>query len=514
MVTLKSYHGIVVLSLLTGCGSLAKAQEITPPIPPKTQDTPVPPPVQISPPPTPDTDAPVRPITAEEAARIALRRQPSLIEARAGIEAAQGRVQQVRSGLLPTLNLSTGYTNLTAISGSGAGGNTNTVNSGSGTGTGTGTGNTGNTGNNGGNGGTNGNGTGTGTGTTTTTTGNSSNNGFGFAGFNASATIRQLIFDFNRTRDLVRQSEAFTRAAQQNYTRAQYDLVLQVKQAFYTLQQNTRLVAVNESNLKNRQSQLALAQARLNSGLGLPSDVATAQTAVAEAVTALVQARANAEIARVNLAALLGIDPRTPIQPAETGETPTDVADVNALVTSALQNRPELRQAQENVQANQFGVRAARNTNAPVIFGNVGVSSRGSGIPPQDSSLILGVTLAFSPFDGGLTAGRVKEARAGLETAQAQLAAAQINVVSDVTQAYVNLQTAEQRLAAANSGVVNAEEGVRIAEGRYRTGLGLFLDIINAQAQLLTARTTQQNARAAVEQARAALLRAVGTPPR
>jgi outer membrane protein len=502
--TLRSYQQFIIgIGLGLIVMPCAGQEPQTPPIPPKTQDTPVPAPVQIPTPPTPDAEVPLRPLTAEEAARIALRRQPSLLEARAGITAAQGRVQQARSGLLPSLNINTGYTNLTTISGGGAVGNFNIGNPNN---PGTGTGNNGGTdpnGNNGNNGNNGGDGTNTGN-------QNNFNNGFGFAGFNASATVRQLIFDFNRTRDLVRQSEAFTRAAQQNLTRTQNDLVLQVKQAFYTYQQNTRLVGVNEANLQNRQSQLALAQARLNSGLGLPSDVATAQTAVAEAVTALVQARANADIARVTLAALLGIDPRTPLLPAETGETPPTAADVNALVTVALQNRPEVRQAQEIIAANELGVRAARNTNAPVIFGSVGLNSRGSALPPQDSSLIIGASIAFSPFDGGLTAGRVKEARANLEIAQAQLASAQLAVVSDVTQAFVNLRTAEQRVAAADSGVVNAEEGVRIAEGRYRTGLGLFLDIINAQAQLFTARTTQENARANVEQARAALARAIG----
>ena len=66
--------------------------------------------------------------------------------------------------------------------------------------------------------------------------------------------------------------------------------------------------------------------------------------------------------------------------------------------------------------------------------------------------------------------------------------------------------------ALAEADVANATEGVRIATGRYSTGLGLFLDIITAQAFLLTARTNLVNTQNAVEQYRATLNHALGAP--
>jgi outer membrane protein len=482
----------------------APATQQTPPISPKTQETPIPSVIEIPAPPLP-ADVPNRPLTAAEAARIALRRQPDVDVARAGIAAAHGRTQQTRAGLLPTLNVNGGYTNVSILSGRGgaviaSSGSTTGGGSTGGTtgGTGTGEGTTGGT--------TSGSGSTGGTGTSSTTSTTQS------TGFTATATLRQLLFDFNHTRDLVRQSEALERAAAQNLTRVQEDLVFQVKQAFYQYVQNTRLVAVNEGNLTNRQSQLALARARLNSGLGLPADMVTAETAVSEAVLNLNVARNAASLARVNLAALMGIDPRTPLQANETGEPAFPSDDVNALVNTALRQRPEVLQALATVQANQSGVSAARTTNAPVVSGSLGLSSRGADFPPRDDSFIVGASVSFNPFDGGLTAGRVREARANLQAAQAQLQSAQLTVTSDVAQAYFNLRTAEQRVLTADIEVANATEGVRIAQGRYTSGLGQFLDIINAQAQLLTASTNRVNAQFAVDQARAAIARAIGSP--
>ena len=329
------------------------------------------------------------------------------------------------------------------------------------------------------------------------------------------ATLRQLIFDFNHTLDLVRQSSQLERAATQNLSRVQSDTVLEVKQAFYLLVQDQQQVQVQQLEVTNRQSQLDLARARFNVGLGLPIDIVNAQTAKAEAILGLNQAQANAEQARINLALLMGIDPRTPLLTAESGEAPSPATDINALAQIALRQRPEVLQAQATLRAYQYGVSAARSVNAPAVTANASVYSRGDQFLPQETDLTIGIGLTWTPVDGGFRRGQVQEARGNVTIAQAQLNAAQLNVTSDVATAFVNLRSAEARVNLALADVANAEEGVRIATGRYATGLGLFLDIINAQAFLLTARTNVVNTQNAVEQYRVTLQHAIGAtvPP-
>ena len=465
---MQSRYLIMLGGVLCVAGLPASAQE-TPPIAPKTQTTPLPPTIELPPPPSIPSDVPNRPLSASEAARIALRHQPNVTIAQSDITAAQGRTQQARSGLMPRLGVGAGYTRTQTISSQSSG-------------------STGGT-------------TGTGGGSSVTV-----------SGYQASGNLSQLLFDFNHTRDQVRQSAELETAATANLTRVQSDLVLQVKQAFYTYTQDLRLVTVNENNVRNQQSHLALADARQKSGLGLPIDVVRAQTAVADAILNLNIARNNASVSRVILAQTMGIDPRTPINANETGEPVVAGDDVNALVTSGMRQRPEVLQAQATLRSAQFGVSAAKTTNAPSVSANLGIASRGSDFPPRNDSLSLGATIQWNPFDGGLTAGRVKEARANVEVAQAQLTNAQLGVTSDVSQAYLNLRTAEQRVQTSDIEIANATEGVRLAEGRYSAGVGTFIDVIDAQTALLTADTNRVNAQSAVNQARAALNRAIGAP--
>ena len=85
-------------------------------------------------------------------------------------------------------------------------------------------------------------------------------------------------------------------------------------------------------------------------------------------------------------------------------------------------------------------------------------------------------------------------------------------VIADVSTTYSAMRTAEQRFAAATNEVANARELLRIAEGRFASGLGIFLDIVDAETALENAESDLTSAQLTANVARAALAHAVGMP--
>ena len=432
----------------------------TPPVQPKVQETPLPPPVELPGPDLMPPDMPTRPLTAAEAALLALHYQPTLVGVASGVTAAKARTQETRAATKAQLGVAASYAHIV----------TNTAGAASAASAGP------------------------------------------PPGYLVSAEARQLLYDFNHTRDLIRQSIANEHFAGATLTRAQADLVLQVKQAFYSYLEAIHLVAVNEDNVKSQEYQLALAQARLNTGLGLPADVARAQAAKAEAIFNLTSARSNARQACVNLAETIGVDPRMPLIPAEASEPAVIPVDARQLTQQALKQRPEIAQAQANIDAAIFGISAARTTNAPQIVGSLGVLQHGSDFPPTGNAITIGIAAQWTPVDGGFTKGRVKETQAALQLAQSQMDSTRLGIIADVSSAYIALKTAEQKIATADAEIFDAEEALKLARGRYQAGIGVFIDIIDAQTALDTANTNRVNAVSAVDQARAALAHAVGFP--
>ncbi|MGV8125036.1 MAG: TolC family protein [Candidatus Xenobiia bacterium LiM19] len=450
---------------------------------PQIREVPVPPPVKLPAPPEVLSEATQKPLTALEAVRIALAHQASITVARAGIDKAQGNTMQVRAAGQPTLSVGTTYTGVTASSGGGSSSSSGTSSGGSLSSL-----------------------------QNVPVTPSSSSTGGSTPGYQMNATVRQLIFDFNRTRSSVRQALAEEKASTANLTRVQSDTVFNVKNAFFTYVQKYRLVNVNEQNVSTQQKHLELAQERWKAGVGLPSDVMRAETAVQNAIFNLTQARSDEQTARINLAIQMGIDPRTPIEVSVDSEPLPTSEPVERLFDIAIVQRPEMHQALAAVVADLCGVDAAYSNDAPTLTGQTGWFSRGSVLPPDTSYFNVGLILQWYLYDGGSTAGMVKKAKGALDESRAQLELIKQGVLQEVAASVVNLQTAAQRISTAEAEVANAEETSRLIDGRYKAGLGTFLDVLDAQDALVTARTNLVNAQSALDLARAALAHAIGNP--
>ena len=173
-----SYSVSVAMLVCAFLGAAPGWADPTPPIMPQITETPLPPPVTLPAPETVPADVPNAPLTATEAAQIALHHNPAIVVAQQGVIASQGRVQQAKSGQAATLGFTAGYTDLA----------------------------------------------------------HTNNNGKGVSnGFSTGASVRQLLYDFNHTRDAVRQSVTLEQSAQANLTRAQSDLVFQTNDIYCSI---------------------------------------------------------------------------------------------------------------------------------------------------------------------------------------------------------------------------------------------------------------------------------------
>lgn len=426
----------------------------TPPIQPKTPNVQIP--GQLTLPGPREVVIGSEPLTANEAVAIALKNQPDIGIALGNIEISRGRVRQSASDLLPNFNAGAGFSDSrTFRGGGGAGGASNR--------------------------------------------------------FSTSVTVDQLLFDFGRTRDALRQQQSLSLASLHNFTFTQQTVALNVKIAFYNLKEDLANVVNAEQNVANRQRQLDQAQARLDTGLGAPSDVVQAKTSLADAAISLSNSRDTALNSRIRLAQLMGIDPRTPINPGDSAEAPVaDETDIQRLVELAMQQRPDVKAAQEQVTASKFAVSVAQKGNLPRVSASAGLGSRGANDPLATQTGTFSINLTWNFADSGFTAGAVQSARGSEQIARQNLIALGQSVTAEVSQAFVDLQSAQQRLELAIVGETNAREQVRIAEGRFGGGIGAFLEVTSAQSALFSAQRSLSQAQQDIQRVRARLRAAIG----
>jgi outer membrane protein len=108
-------------------------------------------------------------------------------------------------------------------------------------------------------------------------------------------------------------------------------------------------------------------------------------------------------------------------------------------------------------------------------------------------ALTFGVQLPL--FTGFSREYDVRASADELEAATARAAVTRQLVVFQVFSAYYGLQTATQRVRTSADLLASATESESVARGRYREGVGTFVDLLIAQTALANARAQEVQAR-------------------
>jgi outer membrane protein len=180
------------------------------------------------------------------------------------------------------------------------------------------------------------------------------------------------------------------------------------------------------------------------------------------------------------------------------------------LAAKALAARPELATLDQQRQAQEDTIAAARGGYGPTLSASAGASEAGIDLGGLVPNWYGGVTLTWPIFQGGLTRGQVHAAEAGLEILNAQKSTEALQVRFDVDAARLAVRAAKGTIAAADEAAVSAREQLTLAEQRYAAGIGSIIELNDAQLTHSSAAAQVVQARYGLASARAQLQAALG----
>ncbi len=294
--------------------------------------------------------------------------------------------------------------------------------------------------------------------------------------------------------------------------RLQNETALAAKNLFFNLLLTQSQLATQEEQVRFAEENVRITQNRLSQGIVSRFDVLTAQTALSTAQQILISAQDSRDLAQADLSYLLGTDPDVPLALVTPPLPPlTQTVDLRQSTQTALTRRPEIRQANANIEESRRLVRLAGSTLLPTIsLVASGNQTTTASITSPKSFATVTAQVSLPLDDGGATRSRVRSARLDVQTQQITLAELQSNVSLEVRQAVLNIRNGQAQVGAAQTGVAQAQEAVRLAYLRYQGGLGTFLDILNALAQLAATRNNLSSAEFFYQVSLAQLVRSLG----
>ncbi len=300
----------------------------------------------------------------------------------------------------------------------------------------------------------------------------------------------------------------------------QNDLVFSVQNLYLAGLRNQELITVAREAIVAAQEQLRVAEAQFRAGTAPEFDVIRAQVQVANLRQTEVTAGANYRRTLANLASTLSLEPNTRVEldpvalPPEPDalaiETARSITEGNGLeigsfntpanletaLREAFSNRPEIYSAFWSRRAADARVSAARKGNRPVLSFDAGFQYNpdvtGFAVVKRTYSLVANVAIPI--WDAGLSRARTDQARADVQSAQAQIRAAQDAVTQEVRTSLLDLEESRERRRSAAANTAQAREALRIARVRYQAGLAPNVEVTDAEAALTQSRSNEVNA--------------------
>jgi outer membrane protein len=403
-----------------------------------------------------------QPLTLQQALRRALEANASTATVRSQIAVSEAQVRQLRSSVLPHLDLDTAYTR------------------------------------------------------------NSNEVAFDVNGFRATILPRndwsarinfsQPIYAGQRELMALRQSRLAVSSGGAALRSAEDMVLLSTASNYLGIVQGEALVDVERKNLELAERRRKQAQAFYEAGEQTRVDVLRAETDQKAAERALAAAMQSRDLSASRLRLDLALDEPTgaPVQVTAPELKLPPLPAPEALVAQAQGSHPAVQRAELALQIAQLETSKQRAARLPTVRAEGDILRQRTSFP-ADQTAALTIRLTMPIYDSGEISAKVAVAREQQRQAEIALAEAKRQVREDVLQSLLDLETAGKDLALAREQLAAAEAQYNQSFELYRAEETTSLDLQTSEAALAAARRAVVNGTLSRELAELNVWSAAGT---
>ncbi|MSP61590.1 MAG: TolC family protein [Myxococcales bacterium] len=289
-------------------------------------------------------------------------------------------------------------------------------------------------------------------------------------------------------------------------------VVLGARTAYFNARASRADLQVARENLANQERHLAQVEGFVEVGTRPEIDRAQARTDRANARVRLINAETAYESAKALLNQAMGSEGPTDYDVADESLPPVTGEDtsLDALLPEAVAARPELAALEGQIRAQELTKGSQKGGYLPGLSAAMDLSDAGIDLSRLAWNWTASLLVNWSLFNGFLTTAQVRESESNGVALGAQRDAFRQQIRLELDQARLAVRSAKGAEVASQEALVNARERLRLAEGRYQTGVGNAIELGDAQVALTAAAAQRVQAEYSLATARAQLLKALG----
>jgi NodT family efflux transporter outer membrane factor (OMF) lipoprotein len=329
------------------------------------------------------------------------------------------------------------------------------------------------------------------------------------------ATLSWDIDFWGKNRAAFEQALGQARAAAVDAQAARLALSVDIAHAYVQMMRAYLQLDVAQATVEQRERIFALTRDRNAAGIDSRLELKQAEAAVSAAREQVAQWNETIDLARNQIAALMGQGPDRGLSIARPASMAAmDVALPSRVPSQLLGRRPDIIAQRWRVEATRRGIDVAQaqfypdvNLTAFVGFQNLGtqgflsLSSRQVGVGPA---------LSLPLFDAGQRRANLAAADAQYDAAVEQYNQSLSDALRDVVDQLTSFRSLAQQRSEQELALAASRDAYDLALLRYREGVGNYLQVLSAEAPLLVQESLEADLRARALDLSVNLVRALG----
>jgi outer membrane protein TolC len=279
------------------------------------------------------------------------------------------------------------------------------------------------------------------------------------------------------------------------------DIILNVKKAFYNVLLMKELLEVSRQGNEVARANFENVSALYKQGVASEYDFLRAEVQLANSQPMLIQTENNLELAKNYLKNLLSIDIKKPVEvKGEFVFEEVDPAQIEAASELAVQNHPLVKQLeiQSSLLSKNITIQRADYFPTLAAFGQYTFQTQDNTFKFKDylwaKSFMVGLNLSYTLFDGFGRGARIEQAIIDKEKVDITRRKVEEGLKIRIMQARMNMVESKKRIDAQRKSLEQADKALKIAQTRYKSGVGTQLELIDTQAAVTIAKTNYAQA--------------------
>jgi outer membrane protein len=313
-------------------------------------------------------------------------------------------------------------------------------------------------------------------------------------------TLKYLLFDFGGRCANIEAARQALYAANWSHNWEVQTVVFNVLYAYYSHLDAVASFAAIQSDLEDAWTTLDAAEKMMQAGVKTIADVLQAQSNYSGVKLTVEKDYSEVQITMGKLARELGLPANTQLNieilPEDLKLSELNVG-IEDLMDAAKQYRPDLSSLQAQLLENEAYLRLAQSEGKPSLLVGADIeddyylNNKNLNSYVYNGALRLKVPI----FTGFYFQNRIKQARAQVQAACAQLLSKEYDILLEVLETYYGYQTAVSNFSFSEDFLSYSKQNYDVASANYTHGTGTIIDLLTAQKTLAEARAQKIDAR-------------------